>query len=81
MDGASLNEITVTSVGTASTDIPLTINAANSTIANLQSWKVNGVEKAFMNFKGDFYPGDVYTTNVMPNGQDSLLLRDGTDSS
>jgi hypothetical protein len=81
LDGASLNEITVTSVGTASTDIPLTINAANNTSANLQTWKVNGVEKAFMNFQGDFYPGDVYTKQVMPNGEDSLLLKDGTDQS
>jgi hypothetical protein len=34
-----------------------------------------------MSFQGDFYPGDVYTKQVMPNGEDSLLLKDGTDQS
>ena len=65
IDIPTLNEVTITNDDTAS--IPLTVNAIAGTTAKLQSWQVNGVEKARVDSDGHFYDNGFYLQSNIIN--------------
>ena len=61
----NLNEITVSNDAVG--DVPITINAITGQTANIQSWQVNGVEKAKVDSDGHFYDNGFYLQSNIIN--------------